>query len=138
MHKPFIFNFCLLLQIQTLELPFLNVNCKHLSDFDIDLYRQLVSYPQEVIQIFDMAANEMFFERYPDTTLEHQVQVRTYNTDKTKNMRSLNPEGESCTHLSSLPRISMALHPTFLNLSLLVIGSVHGVGEKTKHVAMSM
>ncbi|XP_071480497.1 DNA replication licensing factor mcm4-A-like [Diadema antillarum] len=79
-------------EIQTLELPFLNVNCKHLKDFDPDLYHQLVSYPQEVIQIFDMAGNEMFFERYPDTLLEHQIQVRTFNTEQTKNMRSLNPE----------------------------------------------
>lgn len=79
-------------EIQTLELPFLNVNCKHIREFDPDLYRQLVSYPQEVVQIFDMAANEMFFDRYPDTSLEHQVQVRTFNAEKTKNMRSLNPE----------------------------------------------
>ena len=40
-----------------------------------------------------MAVNEMFFERYPDTVLEHQIQVRTFNADKTKNMRALNPEG---------------------------------------------
>lgn len=66
-----------------------------MKEFDTELYNQLVTYPQEVIQIFDMAANEMFFERYPDTNLEHQVQVRTYNTEKTKNMRSLNPEGGS-------------------------------------------
>ncbi|XP_038070017.1 DNA replication licensing factor mcm4-A-like [Patiria miniata] len=79
-------------EINTLELPFLNINCQHLNQFDVDLYRQLVCYPQEVIPTFDMAVNEMFFERYPDTTLEHQIQVRTYNTEKTKNMRSLNPE----------------------------------------------
>ncbi|XP_071785606.1 DNA replication licensing factor mcm4-A-like [Asterias amurensis] len=79
-------------EIHTLELPFLNINCQHLGQFDNDLYRQLVCYPQEVIPTFDMAVNEMFFERYPDTMLEHQIQVRTYNADKTKNMRSLNPE----------------------------------------------
>ena len=82
-------------QIHTLELPFLNINCQHLGQFDNDLYRQLVCYPQEVIPTFDMAVNEMFFERYPDTMLEHQIQVRTYNADKTKNMRSLNPEGKT-------------------------------------------
>ena len=43
-----------------------------------------------------MAVNEMFFDKYPDTILEHQIQVRPYNVDKTKNMRSLNPEGEWC------------------------------------------
>ena len=42
-----------------------------------------------------MAANEMFFERYPDTILEHQIQVRPFNAEKTKNMRALNPEGKN-------------------------------------------
>uniref|UniRef100_A0A8C3XUP3 DNA replication licensing factor MCM4 n=1 Tax=Chelydra serpentina TaxID=8475 RepID=A0A8C3XUP3_CHESE len=72
--------------------PFLNVNCDHLRSFDTNLYRQLVCYPQEVIPTFDMAANEIFFDRYPDSILEHQIQVRPYNALKTRNMRSLNPE----------------------------------------------
>jgi len=48
-----------------------------MRQFDADLYRQLVAYPQEVIPTFDMAVNEMFFDRYPDTVLEHQIQVLT-------------------------------------------------------------
>ncbi|MGH0149389.1 UNVERIFIED_CONTAM: hypothetical protein FKN15_025277 [Acipenser sinensis] len=72
--------------------PVLNVNCGHLQSFDAELYRQLVCYPQEVIPTFDMAVNEIFFDRYPDSILEHQIQVRPYNALKTKNMRSLNPE----------------------------------------------
>ncbi|KAG7247312.1 hypothetical protein CRUP_002288, partial [Coryphaenoides rupestris] len=72
--------------------PVLNVNCGHVSTFDAELYRQLVCYPQEVIPTFDMAVNELFFERFPDSVLEHQIQVRPYNALKTRNMRSLNPE----------------------------------------------
>ncbi|XP_041045117.1 DNA replication licensing factor MCM4 [Carcharodon carcharias] len=72
--------------------PFLNVNSSHLRTFDPELYRQLICYPQEVIPTFDMAVNELFFERFPDTLLEHQIQVRPYNALRTKNMRSLNPE----------------------------------------------
>lgn len=72
--------------------PFLNINCEHLRMFDQDLYRQLVCYPQEVIPTFDMAVNQLFFERYPDSILEHQIQVRPFNALKTRNMRSLNPE----------------------------------------------
>ncbi|XP_050720890.1 DNA replication licensing factor MCM4-like [Eriocheir sinensis] len=79
-------------EIHTLEEPFMNVNCAHLHQFDNDLYRQLICYPQEVIPSLDMAINEMFFERYPDTILEHQIQVRPFNAEKTKNMRGLNPE----------------------------------------------
>ena len=40
-----------------------------------------------------MAVNEIFFERYPDSILEHQIQVRPFNALKTKSMRNLNPEG---------------------------------------------
>uniref|UniRef100_A0A667Z7V1 DNA replication licensing factor MCM4 n=1 Tax=Myripristis murdjan TaxID=586833 RepID=A0A667Z7V1_9TELE len=73
--------------------PVLNVNCGHVQSFDAELYRQLICYPQEVIPTFDMAVNELFFERFPDSILEHQIQVRPYNALKTRNMRSLNPEG---------------------------------------------
>lgn len=79
-------------EIHTLEEPYLNLNCAHLKTFDQDLYRQLICYPQEVIPGFDMAINEMFFEQYPAAELEHQIQVRPFNADKTRNMRSLNPE----------------------------------------------
>ncbi|KAI8491133.1 DNA replication licensing factor, mcm4 component [Branchiostoma belcheri] len=72
--------------------PFLNVNCGHLKDFDANLYRQLICYPQEVIPTFDVAVNELFLEKFPDASLEHQVQVRPYNVEKTTNMRNLNPE----------------------------------------------
>ncbi|CAG0884263.1 unnamed protein product [Darwinula stevensoni] len=81
-----------LAEIQVLEEPFMNVNCAHVQHFDETLYRQLVSYPQEVIPVFDMAINEMFFEKYPHTNLRHQIQVRPFNAEKTKNMRSLNPQ----------------------------------------------
>uniref|UniRef100_A0A672ZFB5 DNA replication licensing factor MCM4 n=1 Tax=Sphaeramia orbicularis TaxID=375764 RepID=A0A672ZFB5_9TELE len=72
--------------------PVLNVNCLHVQSFDAELYRQLICYPQEVIPTFDMAVNELFFERFPDSILEYQIQVRPYNALKTRNMRSLNPE----------------------------------------------
>jgi DNA replication licensing factor MCM4 len=64
-----------------------------LESYDPSLYRQLVCYPLEVIPTFDMAVNVMFFEHYPAAVLDHQIQVRPFNAQKTKNMRSLNPEG---------------------------------------------
>ncbi|XP_026463702.1 DNA replication licensing factor MCM4-like [Ctenocephalides felis] len=79
-------------EIKTLEEPFLNVNCAHLETFDAALYRQLLCYPQEVIPTLDMAINEMFFNKYPEAVLDHQIQVRPFNAAKTKNMRALNPE----------------------------------------------
>ena len=62
-------------QIHVLETPFLNIDCGHLKTFDADLYRQLVCYPQEVIPTFDMAVNEVFFEKYAGAQLQHQIQV---------------------------------------------------------------
>ncbi|RWS03746.1 DNA replication licensing factor mcm4-like protein [Dinothrombium tinctorium] len=79
-------------EIYTLEEPFLNVNCAHVHQFDIELYHQLINYPQEVIPTFDMAANELFFELYPDAQLPHQINVRPFNVIKTSNLRTLNPE----------------------------------------------
>ncbi|XP_067934575.1 DNA replication licensing factor mcm4-like [Watersipora subatra] len=72
--------------------PFLNINAEHLLRFDAELYRQLVAYPQEVIPTFDIAANELLLQVYPGAQIEKCIEVRPYNADKTKNMRSLNPE----------------------------------------------
>ena len=33
-------------EISVTEEPYFDVNCLHLKDFDTDLYRQLVCYPQ--------------------------------------------------------------------------------------------
>lgn len=44
----------------------------------------------------DMAACDLFMETYPNNqTVEKMLEIRPYNADKTKNMRSLNPEGNS-------------------------------------------
>ena len=79
-------------QINDLEEPYMNINASHVKAFDEDLYRQLICYPQEVIPTMDMAVNDMFFEKFPDTVLNHQIQVRPFNAEKTRNLRALNPE----------------------------------------------
>ncbi len=79
-------------QINDLEEPYMNINASHLKSFEDNLYRQLVCYPQEVIPIMDMAVNELFVRKYPDTVLSHQIQVRPFNAEKTRNLRNLNPE----------------------------------------------
>lgn len=84
------------MQINLTGEPFLNINSEHLQRFDAELYRQLISYPQEVIPTFDMAANDLLLAVYPDSQLEKLIEVRPYNADRTKNMRSLNPEGVFC------------------------------------------
>jgi DNA replication licensing factor MCM4 len=80
-------------EIHLLERPFLNVNCAHMKQIDKTMLNQLLAYPQEVIPIFDIAVNELFFTIYEDDTLPHQIQVRPYNVDLFRNMRCLDPEG---------------------------------------------
>jgi len=80
-------------EIHLFQRPFLNVDCTHIKQIDKTMYNQLVSYPQEVIPIFDKALNELFFTIYKDDTLPHQIQVRPYNVDMFKNMRCLDPKG---------------------------------------------
>jgi len=79
-------------EIYTLEDPFLNLNCHHLYEFDKELYRKLINYPQEVIPIFDMAVNEVFYDLYPDMQLPHPINIRPYKVLETNNIRSLDPE----------------------------------------------
>ncbi|CAF3181034.1 unnamed protein product, partial [Rotaria sp. Silwood2] len=79
-------------EIHLLERPFLNVDCSHMKQLDKIMYHQLLAYPQEVIPIFDIAVNELFFTIYEDDTLPHQIQVRPYNVDMFRNMRCLDPE----------------------------------------------
>ncbi|CAF0916428.1 unnamed protein product [Adineta steineri] len=79
-------------EIHLLERPFLNVDCAHMKQIDKTMLYQLLAYPQEVIPIFDIAVNELFFTIYEDDTLPHQIQVRPYNVDMFRNMRCLDPE----------------------------------------------
>ncbi|ODN02850.1 DNA replication licensing factor MCM4 [Orchesella cincta] len=79
-------------EIEMLLEPFLNLNCSHLQHFDGDIYLQLVHYPQEVIPIMDQVVNTLFYTKYPNSGLPHQIEVRPFNADKTKSMRYLNPE----------------------------------------------
>ena len=71
----------------------LDLDCKHLDAYDPHLYKLLVSYPQEIIPLMDVVANEHFVER---VLPEHEetftrIQVRTFNLRDISAMRDLNP-----------------------------------------------
>jgi hypothetical protein len=71
------------------------LDCNHLAHFDMDLYRDLVRYPQEVIPIFDMALDEMFRAMLDASNkiydLEEQIKVRPFRLLHRRPMRELNP-----------------------------------------------
>lgn len=71
--------------------PYLTLNCAHLKEFNPTLYRQLVNFPTEVIQIFDMGANEVFQELYNENNEQVIISVRPFNIDQTYTIRGLNP-----------------------------------------------
>lgn len=72
--------------------PYLTLNCNHVNQFCPNLYRQLLNYPTEVIQIFDMGANELFQDIYPDQ-IDGQIviSVRPFNLNSSCTIRGLNP-----------------------------------------------
>jgi hypothetical protein len=52
-----------------------------------------------------MVATELFEEHHQgDVDLIRTIEVRPFNADKTRNMRGLNPDGQSrhCSHLSNI------------------------------------
>lgn len=79
-------------EIAISEHPYLEIDCGHLRWAAPNLYRKLVCYPQEVVPTFDMAVNSIFCSRHEGLVLDHQIQVKPFNAQRTKNMRSLNPQ----------------------------------------------
>lgn len=82
-----------------------------------------------------MTVNEMFFEKYPDVILPHQIQVRPFNTDKTKNMRALNPEGQTII----LPGIRSLYNIYFLScLDIDQLITISGMVIRTSNIIPEM
>ena len=79
-------------QIQDTEVYVLNLDCRHLQDYDKDLYRKFVFYPSEMIPYVDAVVNQMYKEMVNDDTENSNIiQVRPYNLVEKKLLRSLTP-----------------------------------------------
>lgn len=76
-------------EMHMLENPFFNFDCSHLKHFNVELYKQLVCYPIEVIEAFDTAVKEFYYTKFPNDDLI--IRVRPFNIDKITSMRLLNP-----------------------------------------------
>lgn len=78
----------------------LNVDMSHLHRADTGMYRKLVSYPNELITVFDAVVEKVFAEEYPEEGAAIRekrrkgVQIRTYNLlpQNIQSMRDLNPK----------------------------------------------
>ena len=84
----------LLAEIKQTEIYVLSVNCDHIFQFDKPLYQQLVSYPSDIIPLFDLAANELYREINNDSANEDEfkIQVRTHSLRHITKMRELGPD----------------------------------------------
>ncbi|VDL71979.1 unnamed protein product [Nippostrongylus brasiliensis] len=79
-----------LFEIDQTDCPYLNLNLAHVKSFSEPLYRKIVAYPADVIPYLDMTVNEIYQEKY-NRALATPIELRPFNADKTRNMRSLNP-----------------------------------------------
>jgi len=80
-------------EMHEIETYNLNIDMNHVYSFQESLYNQIISFPLEMIQIFDSVVKEMFQSIYPavDDQCVNKVQVRPYNLRDTKTIRSLHP-----------------------------------------------
>uniref|UniRef100_A0A0N4WV79 DNA replication licensing factor MCM4 n=1 Tax=Haemonchus placei TaxID=6290 RepID=A0A0N4WV79_HAEPC len=79
-----------LFEIDQTDCPYLNLNLAHVKTFSEPLYRKIVAYPSDVIPYLDITVNEIYQEKY-NRALATPIELRPFNADKTRNMRSLNP-----------------------------------------------
>lgn len=80
-------------QIIETEVFVLNLDCRHLLEFDSNLHFQFISFPSEMIPYFDAVVNQMYKELNQDENDNGNIiQVRPYNLSDKKLLRHLTPE----------------------------------------------
>ena len=78
-------------QVSETQEFFLEVDCNHLAEFNIKVYRQLVDYPTDVIPIFDLVALQVYKEyvlsslnnNFAEPDSDNIIQVRPFNMTQT-------------------------------------------------------
>jgi len=72
----------------------LNLNCAHLEEYTPTkrFYKQLVTYPQEVLPILDAVVLEEYVKNYGTPQHATRICVRTFGLTKYERMRDLEPD----------------------------------------------
>mmetsp|Transcript_23039 Transcript_23039/g.55051 ORF Transcript_23039/g.55051 Transcript_23039/m.55051 type:complete len:807 (-) Transcript_23039:257-2677(-) len=83
----------LLAQAHAKGFSYINLDCRHVHQYNPALYAKLVEYPMEAITIFDVVLTELYSESFQreDEEIAHNMQVRTFNLQESSVMRNLNP-----------------------------------------------
>jgi len=78
-----------LTQLVEFNESYVNLDCKHVQEWDGELYKQVVEFPAEVIPIVDLVLNTLVGELFPNSGVH--VEVRPFNLQKENRLRDLDP-----------------------------------------------
>lgn len=70
----------------------LDVDCQHLRKTQPELYTQIITFPKEVIPACDASLHALFIDRFREARPERPLQIRPFNSGKTRSLRELDPE----------------------------------------------
>lgn len=82
----------LLLEAHEQEENAVNLDCEILREFDPKLFRNLVDYPSEILQVFDQLVNAVYQHAVQPVRSDVRLVTRPFNLKPTKSMRHLDPE----------------------------------------------
>ncbi|VDL63766.1 unnamed protein product [Hymenolepis diminuta] len=70
----------------------LDIDCQHLREEQPELYEQLITFPKEVIPACDASLHALFIDRFSEAKPEKPLQIRPFNSGKSRSLRELDPE----------------------------------------------
>ncbi|KAI3382494.1 hypothetical protein SNEBB_001114 [Seison nebaliae] len=79
-------------EMKEFDLQYFDLNGVDMKSFNLNLYKQFIRYPRELIPIFDTAVNILYDQLYPNDPLTNPIHIRPYNVNKVDCLSLLNPE----------------------------------------------
>lgn len=80
-------------QISETQQYILNLDCRHLLEYDGHLHTQFITFPSEMIPYFDAVVNQMYAEiSSEENENSNIIQVRPFNLKHKKSLRELTPD----------------------------------------------
>lgn len=80
-----------MVQMHLTQTYILEIDTQHLLSNSPSLYYQLITFPQVLIRVFDLVAQQEFSSQFPSAEFIDRIQVRPYHLKALSAMRGLNP-----------------------------------------------
>ncbi|KJE96480.1 minichromosome maintenance complex component 4 [Capsaspora owczarzaki ATCC 30864] len=77
-------------QMAVSEARYLNLDASHLREYDLTLYTNMCSFPQEVVPMFDYVVSSLSAERFGEEG-DVNIQVRPFRLERSIGVRELGP-----------------------------------------------